>query len=96
MSTYDVTDELLVEEDGPIRVIPLNRPEHLNATNHGLHRGLAGLFPQIDADEDVDLHLQTSDCGDPGLRSRGGGSVLHVPRTAVKPRSAPLPAHRRE
>src|ERR1019366_6666508 len=41
MSTYDVTDELLVEEDGPIRIIRLNRPEHLNATNHGLHRGLA-------------------------------------------------------
>ena len=48
--TYDLTDELTVEEDGPIRVVRLNRPEQLNATNHGLHRGLADVFPQIDAD----------------------------------------------
>jgi enoyl-CoA hydratase len=54
MSTrYDLTDELEVEADGPIRVIRLNRPEQLNATNHGLHRGLAELFPQIDADDEV-------------------------------------------
>ena len=51
--TYDLTDELEVEADGPIRVIRLNRPEQLNATNHGLHHGLADLFPQIDADDEV-------------------------------------------
>jgi enoyl-CoA hydratase len=53
MSDYRLTDELEVEADGPIRVIRLNRPEQLNATNHGLHRGLAELFPQIDADDEV-------------------------------------------
>jgi enoyl-CoA hydratase/carnithine racemase len=53
MTPYALTDELEVESDGPIRIIRLNRPEQLNATNHGLHSGLADLFPQIDEDDDV-------------------------------------------
>ncbi len=52
MSPYDVPDVIQVEVDGPVRVVRLNRPEQLNATNHELHRGLAELFPQIDADDD--------------------------------------------
>ena len=47
---YDVGPHLLVEADGPVRVVRLNRPEQLNATNHELHQGLAALFPQLDAD----------------------------------------------
>ncbi len=53
MSAYRLTAELAVEDDGPVRVVRLNRPEQLNATNDGLHRGLAELFPQIDADEEA-------------------------------------------
>ena len=48
--TYTVPSVIEVESDGPIRVVRLNRPEQLNATNHELHQGLAELFPQIDAD----------------------------------------------
>ena len=51
MSTYDLPDELQVRSDGPVRIITLNRPDDLNATNHVLHAGLASLFPQLDADE---------------------------------------------
>ena len=50
MSHYDLPSELRVETDGAIRIVRLNRPEQLNATNHLLHKGLADLFPQIDAD----------------------------------------------
>ncbi len=53
MSRYHLTDELQVEGDGPVRIVRMNRPDHLNATNHGLHQGLAELFPQIDADGDA-------------------------------------------
>jgi enoyl-CoA hydratase/carnithine racemase len=53
MTEYAVPDELEVLIDGPVRVVRLNRPDHLNATNHELHRGLAELFPQIDADVDA-------------------------------------------
>ena len=34
MMTYDLPAEIQVEADGPIRVIRLNRPDQLNATNH--------------------------------------------------------------
>src|SRR3954468_20659645 len=47
---YDVPEAIQVEADGPVRVIRLNRPEQLNASNHELHQGLAELFPQLDAD----------------------------------------------
>ncbi len=53
MTSYDLPPEIEVEADGPIRLIRLNRPEQLNATNHELHQGLAELFPQIDADPEV-------------------------------------------
>jgi enoyl-CoA hydratase len=29
--TYDLPDDLVVESDGPIRIVRLNRPDHLNA-----------------------------------------------------------------
>ena len=69
MNSYDLTPELQVETDGPVRIIRLNRPEQLNATNHGLHRGLAELFPQIDADLDVRAVVLT---GNGGAFSAGG------------------------
>ncbi len=47
---YDLPSVIEVELDGPVRVVRLNRPEQLNATNHELHKALADLFPQIDAD----------------------------------------------
>ena len=56
---YDVPDSILVTADGPVRVITLNRPEQLNASNHELHRGLAGLFPQLDADPEARVAVLT-------------------------------------
>ncbi len=50
MKGYDVGPFLQVEVDGALRIVRLNRPDDLNATNHLLHRGLAELFPQLDAD----------------------------------------------
>jgi len=59
MTKYDVPDEIQIEEDGPIRIIRLNRPDELNATNHVLHKGIAGLFPQISADPDARVAVIT-------------------------------------
>ncbi len=50
---YDVPEELVVEADGPVRIIRLNRPDDLNAVNLGLHEGIADLWPQIDEDLDA-------------------------------------------
>jgi enoyl-CoA hydratase/carnithine racemase len=53
MTSYELPPVIEVESDGPIRLVRLNRPEQLNATNHELHQGLAELLPQIDADPDA-------------------------------------------
>jgi enoyl-CoA hydratase len=59
MSTYDLPDELQVRSDGPVRIITLNRPADLNATNHVLHASLASLFPQLDSDEEARVAVIT-------------------------------------
>jgi enoyl-CoA hydratase len=74
MSTYDLTPELEVEADGPVRVIRMNRPEQLNATNHGLHQGLAELFPQIDADDEVRAVVLTGN----GRAFSAGGDFAYL------------------
>ena len=51
--TYNLPPELTVESDGPIRVVRLNRPDDLNATNHVLHEAIADLWAQVDQDPDV-------------------------------------------
>ena len=53
MNSYDIADVIQIEADGAIRIVRLNRPDALNATNHELHHALASLFPQIDADGDA-------------------------------------------
>jgi enoyl-CoA hydratase len=53
MNVYDLPEEIQVDVDGPLRIVRLNRPDALNATNHVLHSGLAALWPQIDADLDA-------------------------------------------
>jgi len=59
MTKYDVPDSIQVTVDGPIRIVTLNRPDDLNATNRELHAGLAGLFPQLDADLDARVAVLT-------------------------------------
>jgi enoyl-CoA hydratase len=78
MTSYDLPDELEVEVDGPIRIVRLNRPDHLNATNHELHRGLAGLFPQIDADVDASAVVLTGN----GRAFSAGGDFSYIDELA--------------
>jgi hypothetical protein len=47
---YDLPEEIQVEIDGPVRIVRFNRPDDLNATNHVLHKAIADVFPQLDAD----------------------------------------------
>src|SRR5579862_10053914 len=44
---------VLLERDGPVRVVTFNRPEKLNAANRELHEEFAALWPRLAADEDV-------------------------------------------
>jgi len=81
MTSYELTPELTVEADGPIRLVRLNRPEQLNATNHGLHRGLAELFPQIDADDDARAVVLTGN----GRAFSAGGDFTYLDELSRDP-----------
>lgn len=50
---YDFGGVITVESDGAVRIIRLNRPDALNATNHELHEALAALWPALDRDFDA-------------------------------------------
>ena len=72
--TYDLPEELQVEEDGPVRIVRLNRPDELNATNHVLHAGLADLFGQLDADPDARVAVITGN----GRAFSAGGDFSYL------------------
>lgn len=72
--TYDLPDVIEIEADGPIRIIRLNRPDDLNATNHELHRGLAALWPQLDADTEARVAVITGN----GRAFSAGGDFSYI------------------
>jgi enoyl-CoA hydratase/carnithine racemase len=72
--TYDLPDEIQVEEDGAIRIVRLNRPDELNATNRVLHSGLAALFPQLDADDGARVAVITGN----GRAFSAGGDFAYI------------------
>ena len=74
MTPYDLPEEIEVTSDGPIRVIRLNRPEHLNATNHVLHSGLAELFPQLNDDAEARVAVITGN----GRAFSAGGDFEYI------------------
>jgi enoyl-CoA hydratase len=78
MTTYDLPDELEVSSDGPVRIVRLNRPDHLNAANHELHKGLAGVFPQIDADDEARAVVLTGN----GRAFSAGGDFTYLDELA--------------
>ncbi len=79
MTSYDVPEELEVVADGPVRLVRLNRPDHLNATNHELHKGLAELFPQIDADDEARAVVLTGN----GRAFSAGGDFSYLDELAT-------------
>jgi enoyl-CoA hydratase/carnithine racemase len=72
--SYDLPDVLTVEADGAVRIVRLNRPEQLNATNHELHSALANLFPQLDADSDARVAVLTGN----GRAFSAGGDFDYI------------------
>lgn len=73
-TSYDLPDEVHVEADGPVRIVRLNRPDELNASNHALHSGLAGLFPQLDADLEARAVVITGN----GRAFSAGGDFVYI------------------
>lgn len=57
--TYDLPPELIVESDGPVRTVVINRPDDLNAVNKDLHWALANVWRQLAADRDAAVVVLT-------------------------------------
>ena len=81
MTAYDLPPEIEVSVDGPIRIVTLNRPDRLNATNHELHGGLARLFPQLDADAEARAVVLTG----AGRAFSAGGDFTYLDQLAGDP-----------
>jgi enoyl-CoA hydratase len=56
---YGMPDELSVSADGPIRIVTINRPDHLNAANATLHRALVDVWRAIRADREAKVVILT-------------------------------------
>ncbi|MDQ2649958.1 MAG: enoyl-CoA hydratase/isomerase family protein [Actinomycetota bacterium] len=69
-----MNDVVLVESDGPVRIVRLNRPDELNATNHELHEALAELWPRLDADADARAAVLTGN----GRAFSAGGDFGYI------------------
>jgi len=73
---YHLPKEVQVEADGPVRIVRLCRPEHLNAVNEELHLGVTQVFPQLSADTEARVAVITGEGrafsagGDMGLLDR--------------------------
>lgn len=81
MTTYDLPDEIEIAADGPVRIIRLNRPDDLNATNHALHQALAAVFPQLDDDPNARAAVITGN----GRAFSAGGDFSYLDELSNDP-----------
>jgi enoyl-CoA hydratase len=54
-----MSDRLLVEADGPVRTVTINRPDELNAVDRELHRALATIWRELAADREAKVVVLT-------------------------------------
>ncbi len=70
--------DLLIERDGHVVVLTVNRPQQLNAFSRSVRNQLTELWPKLDADPDVRAVVITS-AGDRAFSSGGDVSELDGP-----------------
>jgi enoyl-CoA hydratase len=56
---YELPEELVVEAEGSVRVVRMNRPDQLNAVNRELHWALAHVWRQLSADREARVVILT-------------------------------------
>jgi enoyl-CoA hydratase len=56
---YELPEELVVEAEGSLRIVRMNRPDNLNAVNRELHWGLANVWRQLSADREARVVILT-------------------------------------
>jgi enoyl-CoA hydratase len=78
-STRGPGDELVVEAQGAVRVVVLNRPAALNAADEALHGELGRIWRELDADPDVRAIVLTGN----GSAFSAGGDLQLLERMAA-------------
>lgn len=93
-----MADEVLVEVDGGVAVITINRPKAKNAVNGAVAQGIADALDELDARKDVSVYVLTGAGGtfcagmdlkgflsgdSPSIEGRGFGGLTE--RTPAKP-----------
>lgn len=93
-----MSDEVLVEVDGSVAVITINRPKAKNAVNGAVARGIADALDELDARKDVSVYILTGAGGtfcagmdlkgfltgdSPSIEGRGFGGLTE--KTPSKP-----------
>jgi enoyl-CoA hydratase len=78
---YELPPEIQVEIDGSIRIVRLNRPDDLNATNHVLHKAIADTFLQLHSDPDARAVVVTGN----GRAFCAGGDLEYLDQVAKDP-----------
>jgi enoyl-CoA hydratase len=77
----DGSDVLLLEGDGPVRTLVLNRPERLNAVNEQLHSALADVWGGLRDDDQVRAVVLTG----AGKAFSAGGDMEYLVRVSSDP-----------
>jgi enoyl-CoA hydratase len=68
---YDVPEQLIVEADGPIRILTMNNPDMRNAFIDPLHEAMRNIWYQISRDRDARAVVLTG----AGTAFCGGGNI---------------------
>ncbi|WP_248962596.1 crotonase/enoyl-CoA hydratase family protein [Sphaerisporangium perillae] len=89
-----MSDEVLVEVDGGIAVITINRPKARNAINGAVARGVVAALDELEERKDVSVYVLTGEGGNfsagmdlkgfltgdfPAVKGRGFGGITEAP-----------------
>ena len=73
-----MSEALLIEGDGPVRTVRMNRPDRLNAVNEALHSALASVWGELGADDSVRAVILTGQ----GPAFSAGGDLDYLTRVS--------------
>lgn len=67
------SDAVMIEADGPVRIVTLNRPDHANAVNNAMHSRFARIWSEMAEDQEARAVMLTG--SGPQFFSAGGDLV---------------------
>lgn len=81
MTDNPFAPSLLIEEDGPVRIVTINRPEAMNAVDPAVHAGFAGIWRHLAKDPGARAVVLTG----AGKAFSAGGDMIMFKRIQSDP-----------